>query len=138
SDALSSGIDPFASGVDPFASSTDPIPSGADPFASSTDPFASGVDPFASTQSSPRKQSHPSIGGVQAMASQGAESTADFPQPNDPLRPIDLTGVLLGNLQIERKLGQGGMGEVWRGRNVDLDVPIAIKVLPPELAADPQ
>jgi len=109
-----------------------------DPFGSGVDPFASGVDPFASTPGGAGKNSPRSLGGgVQAMSADELAGGGDGYGDND-FRPIDLTGVVLGNLHIERKLGQGGMGEVWRGRNVDLDVPVAVKVLPPEMAADPQ
>lgn len=52
------------------------------------------------------------------------------------LQPVDLAGATLGNLRIEHKLGAGGMGEVWRGIDMDLDLPVAVKVLPPKLAAD--
>lgn len=51
---------------------------------------------------------------------------------------IDLTGVRLDNLAIERLIGTGGMGEVWKARDTELDIPVAVKVLPPEHAGDPQ
>jgi serine/threonine protein kinase len=39
-----------------------------------------------------------------------------------------------GPYSLIRKIGQGGMAEVWQGRHVLLDRPVAIKVLLPELA----
>jgi predicted Ser/Thr protein kinase len=38
--------------------------------------------------------------------------------------------------QVLRPLGRGGMGRVYLCRDRDLDVEVAVKVLPPELAAD--
>ncbi len=40
----------------------------------------------------------------------------------------------LGDFELERKVGQGGMGEVWLARQVSLDRPVAVKVLPRTLA----
>ena len=39
-----------------------------------------------------------------------------------------------GNVQILDKIGQGGMGMVYRGRHQVIDKDVAIKLLPPELA----
>ncbi|HEX5057834.1 MAG TPA: protein kinase [Kofleriaceae bacterium] len=39
-------------------------------------------------------------------------------------------GVRLGHFRIERKLGAGGMGEVYLATDLALDRPVAIKVLP--------
>lgn len=43
----------------------------------------------------------------------------------------------LGPYEIVSSLGAGGMGEVYRARDVSLSREVAIKVLPKELAADP-
>jgi eukaryotic-like serine/threonine-protein kinase len=42
----------------------------------------------------------------------------------------------LGSYRLEEKLGQGGMGEVWRARHRMLARPAAIKLIRPSLAGD--
>ncbi len=45
---------------------------------------------------------------------------------------------VVGNFKILSKVGEGGMGSVYRGVDMMLDRDVAIKVLRPELARDPQ
>ena len=45
-------------------------------------------------------------------------------------------GSRLGHYDVTAKLGQGGMGEVYRARDTRLDRPVALKVLKSELVAD--
>jgi Tol biopolymer transport system component/serine/threonine protein kinase len=46
-------------------------------------------------------------------------------------------GVRLGHYEILGPLGAGGMGAVYRARDVRIDRDVAIKVLPPSLAGEP-
>src|SRR6187200_995154 len=46
-------------------------------------------------------------------------------------------GTHLGPYELLSLIGAGGMGEVYRARDTRLDRSVAVKVLAPELAADP-
>jgi serine/threonine protein kinase/WD40 repeat protein len=50
-----------------------------------------------------------------------------------PLAP----GTQLGPYEISAPLGAGGMGEVYRARDIRLDRTVAIKILPAHLSSDP-
>ena len=51
-----------------------------------------------------------------------------------PLQP----GTTLGSYSVTAKIGEGGMGEVYRARDTTLDRDVAIKVLSDAFASDPE
>ena len=48
----------------------------------------------------------------------------------------ELTGLTVGSYRIVAWIGAGGMGEVYRAHDTKLDRPVALKLLPPQVAAD--
>ena len=55
-------------------------------------------------------------------------------RPAETTEADALIGQELGGCRIERKLGQGGMGAVYKAHHLALDIPVAVKILPPEFA----
>ncbi len=45
-------------------------------------------------------------------------------------------GATLGGFRLDRRLGKGGMGEVFLGTQLSVERQVAVKVLPPGFAAD--
>ncbi|MDB4977230.1 MAG: Serine/threonine protein kinase PrkC, regulator of stationary phase [Myxococcaceae bacterium] len=58
------------------------------------------------------------------------------PEPNAPPTDPLIGRVLDGRYEIERVLGEGGMGLVYKARHVTLGKPLAIKVLKAEVSKD--
>ncbi len=57
-------------------------------------------------------------------------------QSFDPPSVDELNQHLVG-YEVTELIGRGGMGAVYRGRQLSLDRPVAIKILPPEIAQRP-
>lgn len=47
-------------------------------------------------------------------------------------------GLRLGAFRLDRRIGRGGMGEVWRGVHVAQDVPVALKIMTADRARNPK
>jgi serine/threonine-protein kinase len=66
-----------------------------------------------------------------------SQTTAVTPQDAMAHCPQDLTGRAIGDYKVLRRLGQGGMGQVYLAEQVSLKRKVALKFLRPDLAANP-
>src|SRR5713101_491411 len=58
--------------------------------------------------------------------------------PRDPNAPLEPGTVLGDRYEILKRLGEGGMGAVYKARDRELDKLLALKVIRPELAGHPE
>jgi serine/threonine protein kinase len=78
---------------------------------------------------------HRGIGSDPARRRQGGTwrtSAEDHGAPASALTP----GTRLGVYEVTEQIGEGGMGQVYRATDTKLKRQVAIKILPPSLAAD--
>src|ERR1043166_1110448 len=63
---------------------------------------------------------------------------AETKDTDPPFNPDSLIGMKLGEYEVQARLGFGGMGLVYKGVQPVIGKAVAIKVLRPELARDPE
>ena len=61
--------------------------------------------------------------GDNVPAGEGPADEGEYKQPET-----------IGKCRIISKIGQGGMGVVYKGKHTDLDIDVAVKVLPLQVA----
>jgi serine/threonine-protein kinase len=70
------------------------------------------------------------------MRSPGQGGPDDHVDPSAP-RPLRAGDVLAGHYRLERKVGTGGMGEVWAAEHLTIHMRVAVKVLLDRARRDP-
>ena len=73
-----------------------------------------------------------------SVADQSLTDVGDEPYLTAPVLEIERGAVLAGRYQIETTIGKGGSGVVLRAFDRIAQSPVAVKILKPELAADPR
>ncbi len=96
---------------------------------------------MADPQTEPGEDRAPSTGGAPAGPAPAMENaptviSSQRPRPESHFTDL-LRGRKLAHFELEEPIGVGGMAAVIRARDTQLDRKVALKILPPEMAADP-
>jgi formylglycine-generating enzyme required for sulfatase activity/serine/threonine protein kinase len=109
-----------------------------DPLIEALDEVLRGEQAIAATPPSGTARDHhvdtPSQGSWAATPAEDNSPTLARPSASSSDAPLPFAK--LGHFRIVRRIGRGGMGEVYEGFDESLDRRVAIKVLPVELAKD--
>ena len=106
-----------------------------------TDPGLAAPDQSAPVQGTPVAGAPDQDRTVITPAPVDADKTVMPTQtlrPTGELRSLQPGDVLNHIFEVKRLIGRGGMGEVYEGININSEERVAIKVILPHLAADPQ
>jgi serine/threonine protein kinase len=80
----------------------------------------------------------PTNGEKSASTAGSATPTSKSPGAQAPIATTVTSGMIIaGTYEIEQLINRGGMGEVYRGRNIHTGDPVAMKIVLPHLAHDP-
>ncbi len=110
---------------------------------------AGGIDPGATIVAAVPSASDATIIGVAAIPASSAATIISSPAPISPsvamANSAGANGVLLeigtvlgGRYEILKLLGQGGMGAVYKAADREVDRVVALKVIRPEMASNPE
>ncbi|WP_415234310.1 serine/threonine protein kinase [Pseudorhodobacter sp.] len=80
----------------------------------------------------------PGTGASGGGTSGGGTASSHPPTTQAPITTTVTSGMIIaGTYEIEQLINRGGMGEVYRGRNIHTGDPVAMKIVLPALAHDP-
>jgi serine/threonine-protein kinase len=111
-------------------------------FASSPRPAGAGPAPPGHPRTMTVPPPPPALAPRTPASAQATASVAHTPAPAAAAAPAPGAiaglgpGVVVGRYRIEKVIGGGGMGQVYRARHVHMNRIAALKVLQPEIAGD--
>jgi serine/threonine protein kinase/tetratricopeptide (TPR) repeat protein len=112
--------------------------------SSSSLPSASSSAPSSGPPSAPSSGSAPPHSGASGAPAPAVSESRPLnsPLPTEtlqaPVRELDTGATFAGRYQVIEELGRGGMGRVYKVYDTELKEKIALKLLRPELALDPE